>query len=102
MSSGAASKVAGVTDGAAGRWRPTVGDSHVEVDASGQCTHPHSSHQQAQVEDVPPQRSLTAFQSQVEQRREDEGQDGGGQAADEGKAQLKARDAHSDAPGDQH
>ena len=77
-------------------------DGDVEVDPRCHGADHDPAHQETDVEDTPPQNGLTPLQTEMEQGREDEGYDGGGQAAHESQTDLKSRDAHRDPPGDQH
>lgn len=60
---------------------PRGHDGHVQIDPSGQGTDQDPSDQQTYVEHIPPGLGLPPLECEVEERGEDEGEDGGGQAA---------------------
>ena len=62
-----------LADGAAGVLSPAGHDGHVQVDPSGQGTDKYPSHEQTEVEDIPPGLGLPPLEGEVKQGGEDEG-----------------------------
>jgi len=58
---------------------PSPFDGHVEIDASGTHCDDHAHQEQEDVEDVPGHGGMPPLEHEVEERREDERQHGGGE-----------------------
>ena len=81
MTGGGVSSVTLGSDGGAGIRAATILNGRVEVDPSGHTTGRNPSHQQEDVEHPPGNGGDSPLESKVEERRQDEGQDGGSQTA---------------------